>query len=153
MRPFTLLLCVIAVLAACGESGPDTDGPSAGTITFADGASLDVRIADNDEERQLGLMGVASLPADEGMAFEFTEPTDSWFWMKNTLIPLSIAFIGEDDRIVTLLEMQPCLEEPCQKYSATERYVLSVEANAGWFDEHGIEEGDRMEGYVGHALP
>ena len=151
MRLNALLLCVIALLSACVEGGPDTDGPSKGTITFADGASLDVRIADNDEERQLGLMGVASLPANEGMAFEFTEPTDSWFWMKNTLIPLSIAFIGEDDRIVTLLEMQPCLEEPCPTYSATDRYVLAVEANAGWFDEHGIEEGDRMEGYVGPA--
>lgn len=152
MRRTAPLLCVTAILVACVNGEPETDGPSEGTITFAHGASLNVRIADDDEERQRGLMGVASLPADQGMAFEFAEPTDSWFWMKDTLIPLSIAFIGEDDRIVTVLEMEPCTAEPCPTYSATDPYVLAVEANAGWFDEHGIEEGDRMEGYVGPAL-
>ncbi len=134
---------------ACAGAGPGGDGPS-GTITF-DGASLDVRIADDDEERQHGLMGITSLPVNEGMAFEFAEPTDSSFWMKDTLIPLSIAFIGEDDRVVTVLEMEPCTEDPCPRYSPTEPYVLAVEANARWFEEHGIDEGDRMEGYVGSA--
>ena len=150
MRWIASLLCSITMLAACtGESTPD--GPGVGTITFADGASLDVRIADDDEERQLGLMGVTSLAADEGMAFDFPEPTDGVFWMKDTLIPLSIAFIDERSRVVTVLEMEPCTGEPCPTYSATERYVLAIEANAGWFEEHGVEEGDRMEGFDGPA--
>ncbi len=140
------------MLLACAAGEPDLSRPTRGTITFVGGASLDVRIADDDRERGRGLMGVTSLDADEGMVFEFVEPTDSPFWMKDTLIPLSIAFIGEDDRIVTVLEMEPCVEEPCPTYSATGQYVLAVEANAGWFDEHGIDRGDRMEGYVGPAL-
>jgi uncharacterized protein len=144
-------LCSLSLLVSCVGSAPGTDDPSTGTVTFVGGASLDVRIADDDEERQRGLMGVTSLAADEGMAFEFSEPTDSSFWMRNTLIPLSIAFIGEDDRVVTVLEMEPCAAEPCPTYSPAGPYVLAVEANAGWFDEHGIDEGDRMEGYVGTA--
>lgn len=144
-------LCAALLLTACTVGELDANGPRTGTVTFAGGASLDVRIADDDEERQRGLMGVTSLAADEGMAFEFSEPTDSSFWMRNTLIPLSIAFIGEDDRVVTVLEMEPCAAEPCPTYSPAGPYVLAVEANAGWFDEHGIDEGDRMEGYVGTA--
>ena len=152
MRRTAPLLCMITLLLACaaGESKPD--GPIRGTITFNGGASLDVRIADDDEERERGLMGVTSLDTDEGMVFEFAEPTDSPFWMKDMLIPLSIAFIDEDDRIVTVLEMEPCAEEPCPTYSASGQYVLTVEANTGWFDKHGIDEGDLLEEYVGPAL-
>ena len=151
MRRTAPLLFMVGMLLACAGSEAEPDGPTRGTITFNGRASLDVRIADDDEERQRGLMGVTSLDANEGMLFEFAEPTDSPFWMKNTLIPLSIAFIDEDDRIVTVLEMEPCGEEPCPTYSATAPYMLAVEANAGWFDEHGIDEGDLLEDYVGPA--
>lgn len=137
------------MLAACGGEPPES--PTVGTIAFHGGAALDVRIADDDGERQRGLMGVTSLARDEGMAFTFEEPTDSSFWMKDTLIPLSIAFIDERDRVVTVLDMEPCTEEPCPTYSPDGPYVLAVEANAGWFDEHGVEEGDRMEGFYGPA--
>ncbi|HEX7248604.1 MAG TPA: DUF192 domain-containing protein [Actinomycetota bacterium] len=150
MRWVASLLCAITMLAACtGESTPE--GPGVGTITFGGGASLEVRIADDDEERRRGLMGVPSLGADEGMVFEFPEPTVGSFWMKDTLIPLSIAFIDERDRVVTVLEMEPCTEEPCPRYSPDGPYVLAVEANAGWFDEHSVEEGDRMEDFDGPA--
>lgn len=150
MRWAASLLCAITILVACtGESTPD--GPGVGTITFGGGASLNVRIADDDDERRRGLMGVTSLGADEGMVFEFPEPTVGSFWMKDTLIPLSIAFIDEHDRVVTVLEMEPCTEEPCPTYSPDGPYVLAVEAHAGWFGEHGVEEGDRMEGFDGPA--
>ena len=146
MRWIVSLLCSAALLAGCtGESS--SEGSGVRTITFESGASLDVRIADDDEERQRGLMGVTSLDRDEGMAFTFEEPTDSPFWMKDTLIPLSIAFIDERERVVTVLEMEPCREEPCPRYSADGPYVLAIEANARWFEQHGVEEGDRMEGF------
>ncbi|HVF08437.1 MAG TPA: DUF192 domain-containing protein [Actinomycetota bacterium] len=145
-------LLSITMLAAC-TGGSTPDGPAFGTVTFEGGASLEVRIADDDEERRRGLMGVTSLAADEGMVFEFPEPTDGSFWMQDTLIPLSIAFIDELGHVVTVLEMEPCTEEPCPAYAARAPYVLAVEANAGWFDEHGVEEGDRMEGFVGRDDP
>jgi uncharacterized protein len=149
MRRVAALLSM-TMLAACA-GGSTAEVQRSGTITFAGGATLEVRIADDDEERRQGLMGVTSLGADEGMAFEFPTPTDGTFWMKDTLIPLSIAFIDERGRIVTVLEMEPCTEEPCPTYASRAPYVLAVEANAGWFDRHGVGEGDRMEGSVGRA--
>ena len=139
------------MLVACVGTDRAPEGAPMGTITFANGASLEVRISADEEDRRRGLMGVTSLAPDEGMVFQFAEPTDSSFWMKDTLIPLSIAFIGEDDRVVTVLEMEPCAEEPCPTYSPDGPYVLAVEANAGWFDERDIDEGDRMEEYVASA--
>ena len=64
-------------------------------------------VADTDEERQRGLMGRGSLPPDGGMVFRFPETTDETFWMKDTLIPLSIAFIADDRRVVDILDMAP----------------------------------------------
>lgn len=90
-------------------------------------------------------MGVERLPADEGMAFVFDEPVSSTFWMKDTLIPLSIAFVDEADRVIGVRDMQPCEADPCPTYGVDGPYILAIEANLGWFDEHGIEAGDRAE--------
>ena len=108
-------------------------------------ALLYVDVADDAEERRQGLMGVESLPADEGMAFVFDEPVSSTFWMKDTLIPLSIAFVGEGDRVIGVRDMQPCEADPCPSYGVDEPYVLAVEANLGWFRKHGVENGDSAE--------
>lgn len=108
-------------------------------------ALLYVDVADDAEERRRGLMGVESLPADEGMAFVFDEPVSSTFWMKDTLIPLSIAFVDEGGTVIDVLDMQPCETDPCPTFGVGEPYVLAVEANLGWFDDHGVGEGDRAE--------
>lgn len=90
-------------------------------------------------------MGVESLPADEGMVFVFDEPVSSTFWMKNTLVPLSIAFVDGDDRVIGVLDMHPCQADPCPSYGINEQYVLAIEANLGWFEDHGIQAGDQAE--------
>ena len=112
MKTFAVALA-LAGLVAC--SGPDShpDRPPS-TVAF-DGtdALLHVDIADEPEERRRGLMGIESLPTDEGMAFVFEEPVDSTFWMKDTLIPLSIAFVDEDGRVIDVLDMEPCEADPC----------------------------------------
>jgi len=90
-------------------------------------------------------MNVESLPADEGMAFVFDEPVSSTFWMKDTPIPLSIAFVDEDGRVIGVRDMQPCEGDPCPTYGVDEAYVLAIEANLGWFEEHGIDAGDTAE--------
>jgi uncharacterized protein len=143
-------LAVSVLLAALvGCSG--TDDPQArrgdeptSRVTF-DGspAVLPVRVADDADERRRGLMGVTRLDDDEGMAFVFEAPVQSGFWMKDTLIPLSIAFVDEGGRIVTIREMRPCGADPCPRYEAAEPYVLAVEANRGWFERSGVEVGDR----------
>jgi uncharacterized membrane protein (UPF0127 family) len=90
-------------------------------------------------------MGVESLPEDEGMAFVSGTIDDGTFWMKNTLIPLSIAFVGDDDRIHTILDMTPCETADCPEYSADAPYWLAIEANEGWFAANGIEVGDTAD--------
>ena len=108
-------------------------------------ATLHVYVADDDVERAQGLMGVEHLPADQGMAFVWDEPRDGSFSMKDTLIPLSIAFWDTDGRVIAVLDMQPCTIEDCPTYGPGEPYIGAVEANLGWFDEHGVAVGDHVE--------
>jgi hypothetical protein len=92
-------------------------------------------------------MGVAHLPEDDGMLFVFDEATQGSFWMKDTLIPLDIAFWDADGRIHTITRMEPCdLGTDCPSYVPDEPYLFALEMNAGWFAEHGVEVGDRADG-------
>jgi hypothetical protein len=138
----------LALAVACGgeAAAPAACAPPPAEVRFAgDEATLTARIAEDAASRARGLMGVTSLPPDEGMAFLFEEPTDGSFWMKDTLIPLSIAFIDEDGRIISIQEMTPCEADPCRTYAPGGTYTMAVEANAGWFDERGVEVGDRAD--------
>ncbi|HEV8563636.1 MAG TPA: DUF192 domain-containing protein [Actinomycetota bacterium] len=148
--PFILL----AGLMACSSADfPTHAGPPVVTFEGGEPASLrmPVQIADSSEERAKGLMDVAELPDRTGMAFVWDEPTTDEFWMKDTLIPLSIAFVDENDQIVTIRDMEPCTAEPCPKYGAAAPYVLAIETNAGFFDRHEIQVGDRAELGTGPA--
>jgi uncharacterized membrane protein (UPF0127 family) len=108
-----------------------------------------VEEADSPAERQQGLMGRTSLGTGDGMIFVFGDeadgPVTSGFWMKDTLIPLSVAFWDEDGRIVGIRDMQPCTEDPCPTYSSPKPYVGALEVNVGFFSEHGVTTGDRVE--------
>ena len=146
MRRILTLAVVLAV--GCSAANEATPNPAfCASLPWRANigkASLRVEIADDDAERQQGLMGVTSLPKNAGMAFVWDTPTDGTFWMKNTLIPLSIAFVGADGRIVTLRDMAPCTADPCMTYAATAPYTVAIEANQGWFDQHGIQVGDEV---------
>ncbi|MBI4260287.1 MAG: DUF192 domain-containing protein [Actinobacteria bacterium] len=89
-------------------------------------------------------MGRTDLARDRGMVFLFEGPTTGSFWMKDTLIPLQIAFWDEDGRIVSILSMEPCEEDPCPLYSPGASYVGALEVNAGALSEAGVEEEDRV---------
>jgi uncharacterized protein len=153
MRPAVLLVSILTVLPSCtDEVATPSVGPGvrpSHEVVFHSGRGdrpLAVRVADTPDERARGLMGIRDLPADEGMAFAFARPSTASFWMKDTLIPLSIAFVGQDGTIVTLANMTPCRADPCPTYSARGPYTLAVEANAGWFRDHGVHEGDGCSG-------
>ena len=90
-------------------------------------------------------MGRRRLSPDAGMVFLFDRPTENAFWMKNTLIPLSIAFWDGSGRIVSILDMAPCRRNPCPLYSPGEPYIGAVEVNRGFFTAHRIQVGDRVE--------
>jgi len=141
-----VLAVVLIMLASCSGSDGDLSDRPPSTVVFASSnARLSVEIADEADEQRRGLMGVEHLPADQGMAFVWPEPVGSTFWMKNTLVPLSIAFVDDAGQVIDILDMQPCGADPCRKYGINEPYVLAVEANLGWFDDHGVNAGDRAE--------
>jgi uncharacterized membrane protein (UPF0127 family) len=104
---------------------------------------IDAQVATTPEERATGLMFRQKMPQPEGMLFVFEQPTQQCFWMKNTLLPLSVAFVADDGRIVNIDEMAPqtldshCCTEPV-------RYVL--EMNKGWFARMGIKAGQKLSG-------
>ncbi|MED4531935.1 DUF192 domain-containing protein [Metabacillus fastidiosus] len=103
---------------------------------------LTVQVADTQEKIEKGLMFVEKLPENEGMLFMFSEKTYGGFWMKNTLIPLSIAFLDSDGKILKILDMDPCKEEECPAYDPELSYHYAIEVNLGWFKKNLIKEGD-----------
>lgn len=141
------LLVSILVLTACRSSAPASgDGRAPLTIrTGEDEVTLRVEIADTSDERAEGLSNRESVPADAGMAFVWDRPVNVDFWMKDTLIPLQIAFWDEGGRIVALFDMEPCTADPCPTYGPDEQILGAAEANAGWFTEHGVRVGDTVE--------
>jgi uncharacterized protein len=138
-------LAFVLALACTSVGSPDPCVASPARATFGDGrASLQVDLAESDAARARGLMGVTDLPRDHGMAFLWGAPTDGTFWMKDTLIPLSIAFADDTGRIITIHEMTPCTGDPCDTYAASGPYLMALEANAGWFDRNDVQVGDRV---------
>jgi uncharacterized protein len=145
MRLASLLL-LVAVACGSAEEVSDPNVSAALSIRTDDGTvSLDVQVADTPEERQTGLMGRESLSPYDGMAFVWEEPVVGTFWMKDTVIPLSIAFWDDDGRIVSILDMDPCTEDPCPTYGPDEPFVGAVEVDPGTFERHGVTLGDRVE--------
>ena len=138
----TVLAAALAV--ACG--GDDDGGVSTATIVLTDdGGSrqeLTVELARTPAERSRGLMSREELQEDGGMLYVFPQDTETAFWMKDTLIPLSIAFIAEDGAILDVQDME-ALSEELHRSPQPHRYALEV--NQGWFQEHGFEIGDRVE--------
>ena len=100
---------------------------------------ITVEIARTEEEHAQGLMHRKKLPDGEGMIFIYDRDQQLSFWMKNTVIPLSIAFIASDGRIIEIRDMRP-LDLSAIQSSRSVRYAL--EAPQGWFDRAGIKPGD-----------
>lgn len=104
---------------------------------------IDAQVAQRDHERQIGLMHRTSMPQHEGMLFVFDQPGVQCFWMKNTLLPLTAAFVADDGTIVNLADMQP-LDENSHCSAKPVRYVL--EMNQGWFKHKNIQAGSKLVG-------
>jgi uncharacterized protein len=161
MRRITavLLFCLLAVASCSPEEEPGRGRePNAalpsGAPTFAPGKALidtggdslliDVEVAETTEQREFGLMFRESLGDRSGMVFLFFEERRGSFWMKNTLIPLSIAFFGDDGRILAILDMEPCKADPCKLYDPGITYSGALEVNQGAFDDWDVSVGDRV---------
>ncbi|MEX0667826.1 MAG: DUF192 domain-containing protein, partial [Acidimicrobiia bacterium] len=108
----------------------DLVGWDTATIRVGDHGLL-VALADDPGERTQGLMGVEELGDLEGMLFVFTQEALSGFWMKGTLIPLDIAFFGDDKALVDMLSMVPCTADPCPSYVPDDPFSWALETPAG----------------------
>jgi uncharacterized membrane protein (UPF0127 family) len=140
VRPAIACAAALTVLlASCGEAAPEA------VLEIRSGddtVEVDVEVADTSLERSRGLMGREDLPDDAGMVFLVPEPTEGSFWMKDTLIPLSVAFWDRQGRIFRIQHMEPCSADPCRQYPPGAPWTGAVEVNQGFFEEHGVEVGD-----------
>ena len=136
----------LAVLAAVAALGAADFQRGTATITTRGGAKvvLKVEIARTSAERQQGLMHRRSLAPKAGMVFVYPVDVSGAFWMKNTLIPLDIAFYDRAGRIVRILTMQPCRRDPCRIYAPGAAYRGALEVNAGSFRRWNVRVGDRV---------
>lgn len=138
MRKLTILAClaVLQAPAAWAQQLPRTE-LSAGVHLIR------AEVADNFVTRMQGLMHRPSMGANEGMLFIFDEAGIQCMWMKNTLIPLSVAYLADDGSIVNVEDMKPQTEDShCAKKPV--RYAL--EMNAGWFASKGLKPGAKLRG-------
>jgi len=104
---------------------------------------IDVQMALTPEQRQTGLMLRKSMPQHEGMIFVFERAGQQCFWMKNTLLPLTAAFVADDGTIVNLADMKPQTTTP---HCSTQPVRVVLEMNKGWFAKKGIKAGSKLEG-------
>ena len=105
---------------------------------------LEAELADTEAKKERGLMFRKSLPKDYGMLFVFDPPAQATFWMKNTRMPLSIAFVDNQGRILEIRSMKPFDETFISSISNAVAYALEV--NSGWFEHHGIRLGAKIYG-------
>jgi uncharacterized membrane protein (UPF0127 family) len=107
------------------------------------GHPLKVELAADDPQRMQGLMFRKSLGAEDGMLFVFDEVAYHSMWMKNTLIPLSVAFLDKDGVILNILDMEP---QTLDSHMAAGPAVYAIETNKGWFAAKKVKPGDKVTG-------
>ncbi len=127
---------ILLILIGCGASTLSS------TVLDVAGSKLIVEIADTTESRQQGLMNRKSMGEDEGMIFVFENESKLSFWMKNTQLPLSIAFIAADGTIRQIEDMEP---ESLAAVPSYRNVLYALEVNQGWFEAHGVGPGDVVD--------
>jgi len=142
-RRLASLFCLLALIAmpAWSQDKPQTQLPR---VALSAGMHLiNAQVAATPEQRSIGLMHRREMPINEGMLFVFEQAGMQCFWMKNTLLPLTAAFVANDGTIVNLADMKPqTLDSHCSAQPV--RFVL--EMNQGWFAKRGIQAGSKLGG-------
>jgi len=132
------MACVIGLAWAQGQP------QSLSTVQLNAGMhNIRAQVAATPDQRQIGLMFRTDMPAHEGMLFVFEQPQPQCFWMRNTRLPLSIAFLGDDGTIVNIADMEPMTEE---SHCSTRPVRFALEMNKGWFAKRGLKAGMRISG-------
>lgn len=136
-----LLGLVLLLGAACGDAVSESGLPLV-TLELA-GARIEAELADRPEVRRRGLMHREQLAEDGGMVFVFPDERVRGFWMRNTTLPLSIAFADAAGRIVHIADLEPLSE---RNVSSREPALYALEMNRGWFRTRGVMVGDVIRG-------
>lgn len=142
--PVIARLCLLAALAFAATTGAQTMPQKLPAISLGVGIYLiNAEVAQTPDQRAIGLMNRPTMGVSDGMLFAFEAGATQCFWMKNTLLPLSAAFVADDGTIVNLVDMKP---QTTDAHCSTQpvRYVL--EMNQGWFDKKGIKAGFHLSG-------
>jgi hypothetical protein len=145
-----VVVAAVAALPGCGTSSGPQEGLPTVTVRFSEGAEAAAEVATTKDQIETGLMFRETLGADDGMLFLFTFSLSDGFYMKNTVIPLSIAYMRRVDaaryEVVGILDMEPCPKgtKACPTYPPGASYEAALEMNQGWFDDHDVEVGAEM---------
>ena len=145
---FLFLVSILGLTLLIVLSGREEIKFPKGTLVFYCGDrefKMRVEIADTPSLRSVGLMYRKDVPYSYGMFFVFDEDTTSGFWMKNTYIPLEIAFIDRNGVIFEIKKMKPCLQEPCEVYYSSRPYRYALEVKDGFFERHRIGVGCKVK--------
>jgi uncharacterized membrane protein (UPF0127 family) len=144
-RILLLALCLTAWVTSCQQKNSDSSPFGLRVVQLRIGnSSLIAEVADNPQTSANGLMFRDSLPDDHGMLFVFEKPKTASFWMKNTKIPLSIAYIDSAGRILQIESMKPLDETPIE--STSNEVAFALEVNEGWFKRNGVSTGAKISG-------
>ena len=145
IRRLLLAAALMAALPAFAQRGPtgtpQLDLPR--TPISVGMLRIDAQVASTPQQREIGLMYRREMPQHEGMLFVFERPGVQCFWMRNTLLPLTAAFVEDDGTITNLADMKP-LDETSHCSTKPVRYVL--EMNQGWFEQHHLRAGAKLRG-------
>jgi uncharacterized protein len=142
-RFFPPLLLALAALCCVAARAQEAQLNLPRVTLSAGMHQIDSQVALTPDQRMVGLMFRKEMPQHEGMLFVFEQPSVQCFWMKNTLLPLTAAFVADDGTIVNLVDMKPqTLDSHCSTKPV--RYVL--EMNQGWFTKKNIKAGARLAG-------
>jgi len=131
-------------LAMAGLRAQEAPQPRLPTVTLTAGMhNIVAEVAQTPLQRQIGMMLRTNMAPHEGMLFVFETASPQCFWMRNTLLPLSIAFIDDDGRIVNIAEMKPRSDE---SHCSARPVRFALEMNQGWFAKRGLKAGFQLRG-------
>ena len=140
-RHFLVLAALATSALAWGQDGPQ---PRLDTIDITAGMHIiKAEVAQTSTQQMIGMMFRKDMGANEGMLFVNTDSSQRCFWMRNTLVPLSIAFIDDDGTIVNIAEMQP---QSDASHCSAKPVRFALEVRQGWFAKRGIKAGFRLRG-------
>lgn len=135
---------LLVLLAASNWAGAQEAAQRLRTIPLNAGMhNIKAEVAMTEEQRQIGLMHRKDMPTSDGMLFIFENKAPRCFWMKNTLLPLSIAFLADDGTVVNIEDMQP---QQLDSHCSTQPVRYALEMNQGWFAKRGIKAGSKISG-------